>query len=168
MAGTAVFTVNAGANLITANAGGISGSVSQTNMTTIYSSGANYEFRGASTGTFTTTPVANTVNNLIIDYSFFVTLTNSLSVAGTLSLTNGKFTLGENTLTIAGNTPVRTNGTIDAVNPGATLAFTNTAAIILPASIFAGNVNNLTINGAGGITVINDFGDKRGTEFTKL
>ena len=54
--GTAVFTINSGATLITANAGGISGSVPPINMTTTYSSGADYEFRGASTGTFTTTP----------------------------------------------------------------------------------------------------------------
>ena len=158
VAGTAVFTVNSGANLITSNAGGISGSVSSTNMTSTYSSGANYEFRGASTGTFTTTPSANTVNNLIINNSSDVILTNSLKVGGQLSLISGKLTLGANTFTIAGSSPIRTNGTIDAVNAGATLAFTNTAAITLPPSILSGNINNITINGAGGITSSSDFG----------
>jgi hypothetical protein len=134
--GSAVFTVDSGATLITANAGGISGSVSPANMITKLSSSANYEFRGASTGTFTTIPISGTVNNLIINYSSVVTLTNSLTVAGTLSMVNGTLTLGANTLTIAGSSPTRTSGNIDAVNAGATLAFTNTAAITLPLSVF--------------------------------
>ena len=155
--GTAVFTVNSGASLITAHASGISGSVSSTNMTRTFSSAANYEFRGASTGTFTTTPTAVTVNNLIINRSAAVALTNSLTVGGQLQLVNGALTLGANTLTIAGSSPARTSGTIDASSTGATLAFTNSAAITLPPSIFTGNVNNLTINGAGGITASSDF-----------
>ena len=81
----------------------------------------------------------------------------AVSVAGTLALTNGTLTLGANTLTISGNSPTRTSGNIDAGNAGATLVFTNTAAISLPASIFTGNVNNLTINGTGGITAGGDF-----------
>jgi len=157
VAGTAVFTVNSGAKLITSNSGGVSGSVSSVNMTSTFSSGANYEFRGASTGTFTTTPVANTVNNLIVNGSASVSLTNSLTVAGKLSLTSGMLTLGANTLTIAGSSPERTTGTMNAANAGSTLAFSNAAAIILPPSIFTGNVNNLTIMGAGGITASSDF-----------
>jgi hypothetical protein len=157
VAGTAVFTVNSGASLITANAGGISGSVSSANMTTKLSSGANYEFRGASTGTFSTTPINNTVNNLIINYSSVVALTNSLTETGTLSLTDGTLTLGANTLTIAGNSLIRTSGSIDAGNAGATLVFTNSVSLTLPASVFTGSVNNLTINGTGGITSGIDF-----------
>jgi hypothetical protein len=155
--GTALFTVNPGANLITANAGGLSGSVSSTNMTRIFSSGANYEFRGASTGTFTTTPSANTVNNLTINNAATVLLTNSLNVAGLLSLLSGNLSIGVNTLTISGVSPVRTNGTLDSSDPGSTITFANSAPITLPVSVFNGNVNNLTVIGAGGITAGFDF-----------
>jgi hypothetical protein len=157
VAGTAVFKVNSGANLITSNSSGLSGSISSLNMTTSLSSGANYEFRGASTGGFVTSPLLNTVNNLLINSSSDVALTNSLAVAGQLQLTSGKFTLGANTLTIAGVSPTRATGTLDVTNPSATLAFTNPAAITLPAGIFTGSINNLTVNGPGGITANNDL-----------
>jgi hypothetical protein len=157
VAGTAVFTVNPGASLVTAHAGGISGSISSTNMTNTFSSSANYEFQGAATGTFTTTPEAGTVNNLIINRPAGVTLTNSITVGGQLQLPDGTFTLGANTLTITGISPVRTNGSIDASNTAATMSFTNSAAVTLPALIIAGNVNNLTINGSGGVTASSDF-----------
>ena len=61
--------------------------------------------------------------------------------------------MGGNTLTIAGSSVTRTSGGIDASNASATVAFTNTSALVLPASIFSANVNNLTINGAGGFTL---------------
>jgi hypothetical protein len=118
VAGTAVFTVNAGANLITANDGGISGSVSATNMTNTFSSGANYEFQGATTGTFTTTPTINTVNNLSINRSAGVTLNQNISVNGTLNLASGIFTTGANTITV-------TNNLTGAVTGGSPTNFVN-------------------------------------------
>jgi hypothetical protein len=78
-------------------------------------------------------------------------------VAGQLQLLNGKLTQGANTLTIAGISPVRTSGTIDASNAAATLAFTNSSPVTLPPSIFTGNVNNFTISGTGGVTASSDF-----------
>jgi hypothetical protein len=101
--------------------------------------------------------VSGTYNNLTLNNSAGATLAQSLTVNGTLALTSGTMTVGAHTLTIAGNSPVRTNGTIDAGNAGATLAFTNSSAIMLPASIFTGAVNNMTINGAGGVTANSDF-----------
>ncbi len=106
-------------------------------------------------GLFTSPP---SIDNLTINKAGGVTLGNqSMTVNGLLNLSAGIFNLGTNTLTIAGSSPGRTSGSIDAGNTGATLAFTNTTAIILPTSVFTGSVNNLTITGVGGITVSSDF-----------
>jgi len=72
-------------------------------MTNTYSSGANYEFRGTATGTFTTTPTANTVNNLTINRSAGVILSQDLSVNGILNLTIGILSTSTYTLTIVNN-----------------------------------------------------------------
>ncbi len=103
----------------------------------------------------TTPGTTNLLQNFTIDRgsSGSVSLSNNLSVGGTLALTNGTLIVGGNTLTYSGSSITRTSGNIDASNASATLAFTNTAALTLPASLFSGNVNNLTINGAGGVTL---------------
>lgn len=92
------------------------------------------------------------VNNLTVDNAAGVTLDSSKTVNGILNLTAGTLITGANTLTLGG-TPTVTAGNIDASNSGATVSFTNTAAVVLPASLFTGNVQNLTINGAGGVTL---------------
>jgi hypothetical protein len=94
------FVLNSGATLITANTAGISssgtsGSIQTTAQT--YSSGANYTYDGSAaqvTGIFTTTPTAATVNKLTIDNTSTtgVTLSQALSVAGVLTLTDGLLT----------------------------------------------------------------------------
>ena len=110
------------------------------------------------TGTFgalkfdqSTPGTSDRLQNLTIDRTTTgtVSLGSSLTVGGTLTLTNGTLVTDANTLTIAGTSPARTNGTLDASNAAATLAFTNSSSITLPASFFTGNINNLTINGAG-------------------
>jgi hypothetical protein len=101
---------------------------------------------------------APAINNFTVNRSGGVTLGNQdMTVHGLLHLPSGTFSLGANTLTIDGSSPTRTAGDIDASNAGLILNFTNTNPIILPGSIFAGAVNNLTINGAGGITSNGDF-----------
>ena len=101
----------------------------------------------------TTPGTTNVLQNLTINRTSTgtVTLGNALTLGGNLTLTDGTLTLGANTLTYSGSSITRTSGTIDASNANATLAFTNTSALTLPASLFSGNVNNLTMNGAGGV-----------------
>lgn len=94
------FTIPSGATLKTANASGISGAITAT--TKSFSSAANYEFNGAATGTFTTTPTASTVNDLTINNSAGVALSQNLTVAGTLSQSSGKLAIGSYTLTLNG------------------------------------------------------------------
>ena len=96
------------------------------------------------------------LNNLTINRTSGVSLYGNINISGVLTLTNGTLTVGANILTLL-NTPIRTNGNIDASNSGATLVFSNTSAITIPASIFTYAVNNLTINGAGGITASSGF-----------
>jgi len=154
VAGTALFTLYPGATLITSNAGGISGAISSSNMTNIFSSSANYEFRGASTGTFTTTPTSGTVNNLTINNSSGVALTNSINVAGLLSLTNGTLNVGGNTLTISGGSPSITSGIIDASATNSTVSFAGSTSQIIPFDVFySNNVYNLDVNNSNNVVL---------------
>ena len=97
----------------------------------------------------------NTLQNLNINRTSTgtVSLGSTLIIGGTLTLTNGTLTVGANTLQCSGSSIVRTNGTIDASNAGSTLSFTNTTGHTLPSSLFSGNINNLTMNGTGGISL---------------
>ena len=97
-----------------------------------------------------------TYNNLTLSGSGIKTLSAGTIINGALTLTNGTLTIGPDTLTIAGSSPTLTSGVMDASDSTATLTFTNTSPIVLPASFFTGNVNNLTLNGIGGVTLGNN------------
>ncbi len=147
-------TLTSGAFAIGANTLTLNGAITTTSGTLTGGSSTNISIGGS--GASTSLPAVS-LNNLTLNRANGITLGGSVSIGGTLALTNGILTVGANTLTISGSSLTRTTGSIDAGNAGATLTFTNAAAITLPASIFTGNVNNLTINGAGGITANSDF-----------
>jgi hypothetical protein len=64
----------------------------------------------------------------------------------------------DNSLTLAGTSPTRTSGSIDATDAASAIIFSNyDDAIILPASMFTGNISNLTINGSAGVTSLGDL-----------
>ncbi|MBK9014771.1 MAG: T9SS type A sorting domain-containing protein [Saprospiraceae bacterium] len=98
VSGAGNFTLPSGATIKTASATGIIGSITVSGVKS-FDSAANYEFQGSSTGTFTTTPDANTVNNLTINTGSGVALGQDLTVAGTLTLTAGRFNIGAFNLT---------------------------------------------------------------------
>jgi len=141
---------------------GINGTISRTTGHIEVSSLSSLSFGGTgaivlNNDLFSNTP---TINNLTINRSEGVTLGNqSMAVNGLLNLQAGTLSLAANSLTIAGSSPTKGSsaGFIDASNASSTLLFTNSEAIILPESIFTGNVNNLTINGTGGVTASSDF-----------
>ena len=145
---------------VVSNTLGINGTIYNPGGNIVVSSLSSLAFGGTSAITlnnnlFNGNPV---INNLTINRSGGVTLGNeSMTVDGTLTLTSGTLAIAANTLTLTGNSPVRTSGNIDASHASATFAFENPAAITLPSSLFSGNVNNITINGAGGITAGGDF-----------
>jgi hypothetical protein len=112
----------------------------------------NYSSSTAKTSTFEI-PTSSTLLNNLTNSSGFATLTGAAKVNGVLTLTSGTVVIGANNLTLV-STPVITTGTIDASNAAATVTFANSSAITLPAlPLFTGNVQNLTINGAGGVTL---------------
>jgi hypothetical protein len=93
---TANFTLSGGGKIITSNAAGLNSTGGTGSIlvggTRSFSSTADYEFRGASTGTFSTNG-AQEVNDLIINNtSGNVTLARSRVVDGNLTLTNGYVT----------------------------------------------------------------------------
>ncbi len=151
---TRSFTLTNGAFSIGANTLTINGSITTAAGTLTGGSTSNIIIGGS--GATTTLP-AVVLNNLTLNRANGIGLGGSVSVGGTLVLTNGTITIAANTLTLSGNSPTRANGSIDAGNASATLSFTNSSAITLPALIFTGSVNNLTINGSGGISASSDF-----------
>ena len=145
-------------NGFTAAAG--SGAV-QTN-TRVYSSAADYEFRGSNTGNFTTitTPLPGTVRNLTINY-YGVNMTGNITVTGALKLlAGGQFTLPAfNTLTLAGTLPAPA-GTIDAFSAGPSTIVLANAGFTINNLLFSptGNLYYLNNNPPSGInTLQGDF-----------
>ena len=141
-------TLTTGSNTLTI---GGNVSVARTSGSIDVSSGT-VAFTNTSALTLPASTFTGSVNNLTLNGAGGVTLGSATTVNGALTLTSGTVIAGANTLTLAG-TVTRTSGNIDASNAAATVAFTNTSALTLPASVFSGSVNNLTLNGAGGVTL---------------
>ncbi|MDA3852744.1 MAG: hypothetical protein PF444_00645, partial [Bacteroidales bacterium] len=143
-----------------ANTLSINGSISHLSAYIGLSSSSNLSFGGTDAlylndNLFNADP---TISNLIINRTGGVSLGNEdISVSDSLALTAGTLTVGENTLTIAASHITRSSGYIDASNAAATLVFANASAMTLPPSLFDGNVNNMTVSGAGGITSGSDI-----------
>ena len=115
------FTLNSGAGVITASPNGLhvtgstAGSISAAIATRTFNSGANYTYDGTAlqnSGTFTTTPVANQVNNLTINNTAGanttgVTLQQEFKVASVCTFLSGVFTTtNTNILTINDNATI--------------------------------------------------------------
>lgn len=152
------FVVNAGGRLISANTSGVqndavSGTVSTAITTRTFNSAGDYEFTGAVTGIFTTSPSANTVRNLIVNNSSgSVTLSQPLTVTGSLQLNNGilvssmtnLLTIADNATSSAGNfTPARfVEGPVRKIGNDAFTFPVGKSGVYAPASISApGAVN---------------------------
>jgi hypothetical protein len=138
----------AGGTLITQNATGVSGSFNDINTFLSVNNGANFEFRGANTGTFVTTPTANTINNLTVNNGSSLTLGQALTINGALNFTSGNVILGTNLLTLNGTI----SGTSDFVgSTTSTLNITGTGALganinMNSTSNTTRSLNTLTIN----------------------
>lgn len=108
--GNASFRLDEGATIFTAHPEGISSEVLnqkiylgciQTNDAS-YSSGANYGYNGSQpqvSGNFYTTPQNNTINNLIVENTNGLTLTNPLNVTGTI--TGSQYIVNDETLPVS-------------------------------------------------------------------
>lgn len=157
ISGAGTFTLASGSTIITANANGMTNTV--TTGVKNLSSGANYEFQGNSTGIFSTTPTANTVNNLTINSLVGdVSLGQTLTSTGTLSLLSGKLNLSGFTLTFSGtiagiatwgstfsNYIIATSGFLVRNNPGNTIFPVGTSSQYLPCRLSGAGVYNVNL-----------------------
>ena len=128
------FTLSSGAKIITSHPQGLrstgaNGAIQTNNRS--YASGADYEFRGASTGDFTTT--GNQVRDLIINNTTTgeVVSNRTFLVNGILGLSNGYLTPATGTITVntSGNATTE-NGAF--VNGPLSKVSNNTQAFIFP------------------------------------
>ncbi len=98
------------------------------------------------------------LNNLTINRSGGVNLgLQDITVLGTLTLTSGTLSVEGNKLILSGNSPVRTSGNLDLSQTDSEIKFDNSSAIVLPASLFAGDIYDFTISGTGGVTSGDDI-----------
>jgi hypothetical protein len=77
------------------------------------------------------------------------TMVSNLKLDGNLGLTAGTLNVGTNTLTVAGAV-TRTSGVINASS--GTMVFSGSSAQTIASGVFSGNINNLTVNNAAGVT----------------
>lgn len=127
---TGNFTLSGGGKIITSNANGLTSSGTTGTITStgtrFYSSTADYEFRGASTGNFTT--AGDGVRDLIINNtSGEVAMGRNFTISRNLTLENGYITPGVNTLLVgtAGNSTSNNNA---YVNGQLQKSFSNSSA----------------------------------------
>ena len=93
----------------------------------------------------------NNINNLTINGAG-VSTAQSLNVLGNLVLTAGTLDIGATTFSYQGSSITRTSGDIDA--DAGNLEFNNSSALTLPSSLIKnGIIDNLTMNGAGDVTL---------------
>lgn len=172
VSGSGSFVLSPGATLITGSADGIASSSAAGSIRTAirqYSNSANYEYNGTAAQT-TGDGLPSTVNNLTINNNAGVTLYSDLTINGTLYLSNGIFSTGDNNLTfLASDNPIsRISGTI-SFHTSAGLAFgtagaTGGAAFTLPDNLFQepAIIDGLTVYRTNGVTLNNQqLGVKR-------
>lgn len=136
---------------------------------TITGSGSGIvEFSGQNTYT-TETVVAGSTLRLNRTGGNTLPATNNIKVEGgtlristsqtinNLTLTGGTITIDPGVTFTINGTVTRTGGSIDASATGATIVFGNSTPITLPAGLFSGAIQNLTISGTGGVTVGSDL-----------
>ena len=145
---TGTFTLSSGAGLITSNNDGIStsgasGSI-QVSGSRTYNTGANYTFNGSSAQSTGDGFIG--ANNLTINNAAGVTLTSSASLAGTLTLTSGTFTVGSgNTITVSNNGSItQSSGSLASGTGAGTFTFSGTGTV-------SGTIGFNNVNIAGGV-----------------
>ncbi|MBL0358160.1 MAG: hypothetical protein IPP72_15395 [Chitinophagaceae bacterium] len=153
IAGDGAFNVLGGANVKIGDAAGITASGATGSVQTAvrsFSSAASYSYEGT-TAQATGDGLPSSVNNFGINNSAGVSLTNAVTVNGTLALTSGLITTGANSITVSttgasitgGSATSYVNGTLArAVASGspATAVFPVGDATAYTPSTFSGNV----------------------------
>jgi endo-1,4-beta-xylanase len=146
--GSGMFAVDSGATLALAHAGGLDSAIQITGAITLSQQGS-YTFSGSAaqvTGSF----LPDTVNNLVFNNTAGVTLSDTVTVIGTLEIQKGALSLGNNTLNYGAEATLKYSSTssqttTDVELPSGgepkNLVIANTAGVTLHASrTFKGNV----------------------------
>jgi hypothetical protein len=94
-------------------------------------------------------PPSGIIANATVDNTNGVSLSGNLNISTTLTLNNGSFIVGANTLTL-NSAPAGTPTNISANNTSS-LVFNSTTAINIPSSV--SQLNNFTLNNVGGSTL---------------
>ena len=125
---------------------GITGNIQTTALN--LNSGANYAFVGAA-AQVTSTGLPSTVNNLTIDNAAGVTLTNGVTVNGTLALTSGALALDGNTIAYGPSGTLVYNGAASQTTSDAEFPASNGPLNLTIDNAFGVNLHaSRTINGA--------------------
>ncbi|WP_121357112.1 T9SS type A sorting domain-containing protein [Flavisolibacter nicotianae] len=132
----------------------VKGSISRTSGVISAGSGT-VAFSGTVPQSIPSGVFSGAVKNLTINNIQGVTTAANMTVSNTLDLSAGTFALGTTTLSLGGNM-TRTSGTINAAT--GTIAFNGTSsAQTIAAGVFAGTVNNLTVNNSLGVNTAADL-----------
>ncbi len=134
LSGTSAFTLASGATLKTANALGLSGSITISGTKT-FNAAANYIFNGSSAQALNT---INTANSLEISNSAGVNLDVNLTLSN-LSINNSSILNINAGKQLTVNTSLTNNGTLNLLSSG----LTSTAAIIPPSTISGSGSANI-------------------------
>ena len=104
---------------------------------------------------FVTTPE---IKSIVVNSTADVSLGNqNLIIDSLIVLGSGSFVFNGNQVAFKGNRISRTNGDFDLSSNGSTLKFINDSMVTLPDGFFGSSVENLTIEGSGGVTSLGDF-----------
>ncbi|RYY66139.1 MAG: fibronectin type III domain-containing protein, partial [Chitinophagaceae bacterium] len=151
---TSDFTVISGGRLMTAFANGVSVANAYTAAvrsagTRTFNNGALYTFNGSSAQTANLP--TSTIGGLTVNNAAGVTQGSALTVTGAVVLTDGTLSMGTSNLTLGGSI-TRGAGAIDATN--SLVTFNSASAQTVASASFLNNTTkNLTLNGAGGVTL---------------
>lgn len=144
-AATTLLTINSGCT-ITRSGGSMTATLTGTAGT------INYTGNSKTVGVEFLTSLSNVNVNMTAGQT--LTMSANTTFTGSLTLTSGTLSIGSNTLTlqnsIARNGTTQT-GSIDASS--GTVIMNGSSAQSIPTSTFSGNVKNLTINNASGVTL---------------
>jgi xylan 1,4-beta-xylosidase len=153
LAGAGGFNLKAGATLQSAHASGIDGSIACTGTKT-YSKAAIYGFNGTA-AQVTGSSMPDTVNGLIIANEAGVTLSNSVTVDGTLELIEGALALGGKTLKYGSAGSLKYSG-----SSAQTTSDVEFPAAGSPSNLFIANTRGVTLHASRTISGVLDLAGK--------
>jgi hypothetical protein len=148
-------TLNSGTLTVGANTLTLNGAISRTSGNIDASNAsATLVFGGSTEQTIPASTFTGNINNLTLSNSAGLTTNQSLTVANTLSLSSGIFTLGTNNLTLTGSLHVSNNGSstsfINTNSTGAFIRSISTTGVDYKFPVGLSDYAPITVNFTGG------------------